>query len=227
MDENDKELLPNLKSTGMIAVGICVVLILLVILQHNLSFQKSGTIILPAGGTYLGPTSAPATEAPVAVIPTSTVPVVPAKRDASWVTMKGNKYPYSFQVPSTVKLVPLSKDQYDIYAISVNNQPPDSNVLIGVDDLRRTDALKRYISISKRTYVEEWWKQFGGLKGVVTITEFTNSQGTKGYRAKYIGSSTDDVFFEVKEPHFVIHLSSGVLDKAVFDAVSDSVAWNK
>lgn len=211
----------------MIALGVSIGLVLLVILQHNLAFQKSGTIILPAGGTYLGPTDSPA-PTPIeiaAVISTTTTPV--AEKKGTWVTVKGNKYPYSFEAPSSLKLVPLSKDQYDIYAISINNQPPDSNVLIGVDDLRRTDALKKYIPISKRTYVEEWWKQYGGLKGIKTIMEFENSKGTKGYRAKYIGSPTDDVFFEVGEPHFVIHMAGGVLDPAVFDAIIDSVSWNK
>jgi hypothetical protein len=102
---------------------------------------------------------------------------------------------------------------------------------IGVDDLRRTEALKKYITTSKRAYVEEWWKQFGGLKGVSSIVEFTNSKGIKGYRAKYINTNNqtpnEDVFFEVAEPHFVIHIASGVLDPAVFEGIIDSVSWVK
>jgi hypothetical protein len=247
MDEQNSESTPNIKNTGMIAAGVSVGLILLIILQHNLAFQKQGTIVLPAGGTYLGPTNTP-TPMPQAVAVTSTptaksTPKAGSEsyttsdgkfavgKDAVWVTVKGNKYPYSFSAPKTLSLVPLSQDQYDIYAIAFNNQPPDNNVLVGVDDLRRTEALKKYITISKRTYVEEWWKQFGGLKGVASIVEFTNSKGTKGYRAKYINSANqtpnEDVFFETPEPHFVIHIASGVLDAAVFDQMIDSIAWNK
>ena len=61
--------------------------------------------------------------------------------------------------------------------------------------------------------------------------EFTNSNGIRGYRAKYLNSANqapnDDVFFEVPEPHFIIHVASGVLDAAVFDKLIDSVAWNR
>lgn len=238
--------LPSIKNTGTIAVAICIGLILLIMLQHNLSFQKKSTIVLPAGGTYLGPTetSSPAAPPPVALAPAAkftppdgsgSVTTPQGKfavgKDAVWITIKGNKYPYSFKAPKALTLVPLSKDVYDIYAIAFNNQSPDSNVLVGVDDLRRSDALKKYIPISKRQYVEEWYKQFG-LKGVQSITEFTNSKGMKGYRAKYLNASNqspnDDVFFEIAgAPHYVIHMASGVLDLSVFDPIIDSVAWTQ
>ncbi len=247
MDEQTPEQPPNIKNTGMIAAGIAGGLLLLIILQHNLAFQKASTIVLPAGGTYLGPTETPApTSPPVVVSTTPTVKSTPKSgkesymtasgkfavgADAPWVPVNGNKYPYSFQSPKSLTLVALSKDQYDIYALSINNQSPDSNVLIGVDDLRKTDALKKYIAISKRTYVEQWWKQFGGLKGVASIVEFTNSKGLKGYRARYLNSANqspnEDVFFEVKEPHFIIHIASGVLDSSVFDPLIDSISWGK
>jgi hypothetical protein len=222
--------LPNIKNTGMIAGGICISLVLLIILQHNLSFKS--TIVLPAGGTYLGPTESPApvsvTSAPLPPTPASSQGKFTVGKDAAWVTIKGNKYPYAFRAPKSLNLVALSKDVYDIYAISWNNMSPDSNVLIGVDDLRRTDALKKYIGISKRQYVEEWWKQFGSLKGVQSITEFTNSKGVKGYRAKYLNAPNDDVFFEIPAaPHFVIHMANGVLDTSVFDEITDSVEWTQ
>ncbi len=260
MEDTEKPIeMPNLKSTGLIASGISIVLVLLVILQHNLTFQKSSQTIIPAGNTYLGPkdteapqptveattTPPPAVNTPAGTpLPTEKTVAVPGKavfmntagkiaagEDTPWATINGRKYPYSFKAPKGLKLSTFPNDQYDIYAIAWENRPPDQNVLIGVDDLSRTDALKQYISVSKRSYVENWWKQFGGLKGVGSILEFTNSNGLKGYRAKYLNSANqspnEDVFFETPDPKYVIHLASGILDNSIFNPLIDSIAWKK
>lgn len=237
--ENETPDLPAFKNTGILAAGISIVIIALIVLQHNLSFK--GTIVLPAGGTYLGPsdTTAPVPTAPPAqptaagnnnqtAAPAAEKFTVP--KNATWVSVSGRIYPYSFQAPKALSLVTLPNDKFDIYAISWNNVPPDQNVLIGVDDLNRSDNLKQYINVSKRGYVENWWKQFG-LTGVSSITEFTNSNNLKGYRAKYTTASglspNDDVFFETPNPAYVIHLASGVLDTSVFNLIIDSVSWKK
>jgi hypothetical protein len=233
MDEQTPDL-PAFKNTGIIAVGFCIIVIALIILQHNLSFKS--TIVLPAGGTYLGP---PSTNTPTpSQQPASSAdqPAVgkagrfTAPSNATWVSVFGRIYPYSFQAPKTLKLVTFPNDQFDIYAIDWNNAPPDQNVLIGVDNLNRNDNLKQYVKVSKRGYVENWWKQFG-LTGVSSITEFTNSNNLKGYRARYTTASglspNEDVFFEAPNPVYVIHLASGVLDPSVFNLIIDSVSWKK
>ncbi len=197
-----------MKQTLLIASGISTILILVVILQHNLSFRNNSTIVLPAGGTYLGPSAAPPTQ------------------NLLTGTINGQKYPYSFTTPESIKLVAMG-GAFDIFALAIDNQPPENNVLIGVDDLNRNDELKKYIKGSKRAYVESWWKQFEGLKGVSTITEFTNGKGLKGYKAKYINGSSEDIFFEVPDNHYVIHLANGPLPKNDFDVIVDSVSWEK
>jgi hypothetical protein len=241
MDDQTPDI-PAFKNTGLIAGGISIVIIALIILQHNLSFK--GTIVLPAGGTYLGP-SETTTQAPTAppALPSvasakegQPLPTTPSPGkftvagNATWINVSGRIYPYSFQSPKSLSLVTFPNDQFDIYAISWNNHPPDQNVLIGVDNLKRTDNLKQYINVSKRGYVENWWKQFG-LTGVSSITEFTNSNNLKGYRAKYKTaaglSPNDDIFFETPDPALVIHLASGVLDSSVFNLIIDTVAWKK
>ncbi len=248
MDEETIEL-PKIKISSNFIVGIVLTALLLLILQHNLSFQQHGTIVIPAGGTYLGPNAGAnggIQPPPVAVIPTDTPVSTPPSstkdgtyitgqgkfavtRDAVWVTVRGRIYPYAFESPKTLKLVTFPNDTYDIYAIAWNNTPPDQNVLIGVDNLESRDSAKQYINVAKRSYVETWYKQFG-LKGVASITEFTNSKGLKGYRAKYIDSAgrtpNDDVFFEVPNPQYVIHLASGILDASAFNHIVDSVSWS-
>lgn len=179
-----------------ISLAVTAILTLLVVAHYMSIKDRKGTIVLPAGGTYLGPSSTPA--------PSSGI-------------IHGRIYPYSFEAPEGVNLVTFPNDPYDIYALSINNQPPEQNVLIGVDKAGG----------NKRTYVENWWKQFGGLKGVESITTFTNSKGLKGYKAKYINGSSIDVFFESPDGRYVIHLANGPLPKDVFDAIVDSVAWEK
>lgn len=214
--ENDKG---QLTKTTYVAVTISAILIIVIVLQHNLAFGKTSTIVLPAGGTYLGPSPTPSPNLQGETLE-------PQFSKSGFATIKGRKYPYSFEIPKSVKLVSLG-GAFDIYALSINDQPPDQNVLIGVDDLNRTADLKKYIKGSKRTYVENWWKQFSVLKGVTSITEFTNSKGLKGYKAKYINGSDVDIFFEVPDNRYVIHLANGPLDKKVFDAIVDSVAWER
>lgn len=248
MEDNENNQLPQIKNTAGVAIGICVVVLALIVLQHNLAFQNKGVIVLPAGGTYLGPTDTPTPTVPALTITpmtsgepagkpaadgsyTTTTGKFGVTKNAPWVTVYGHQYPYSFKAPKALQLVAIPNNAYDIYAIAWNNQSPDQNVLIGVDNMNNSDSLKQYITTSKRGYVENWWKQFGGLKGVASITEFTNSAGLKGYRAKYFNSANqtpnDDVFFETPNPQYVIHLASGVLDASVFDPLIDSVSWKK
>jgi hypothetical protein len=233
MDEELSPQLPSINITKAV-IGIGIVILLFVILQHNLAFQKKSTIVLPAGGTYLGPQNAPneapATPAPaVANKPAAKKDVFTVTSDTPWITVKGNVYPYSFSSPKTLKLVTFpGENKYDIYAISWNNLPPDQNVLIGVDNLNNSETSKQYIATNKRGYVETWYKQFG-LRGVGSIVEFTNSKGLKGYRAKYLNAAgetpNEDIFLEATDPSYVIHLASGILDTSVFDKIIDSISW--
>ncbi len=247
--EDTTEQLESLKKVGILAAIVSLVLVGLIVLQHNLSLQKKGTVVLPAGGTYLGPSKQ---EAAVSTPPPPDEPtptpskggLAPTKADetakdpnkfsvradAPWVEVRGKKYAYSFMSPKSLTLVTFPNDQYDIYAISWKTFTPESNVLIGVDNLNASDDKKKYVSVSKRIYVSEWWKQFGGLKGIASIVEFTNSKGLKGYRAKFINTANqtpnEDIFFEVPgNPEYVIHLANGVLDKSVFDRIVDTVGW--
>jgi hypothetical protein len=219
--ETSKE---QLTKTLIIASIMSAIGVIAIIFFHNMSFQKNSTIVLPAGGTYLGST-------PGTTIPTPLTTIQTSDSKNGMVTIKGRIYPYTFEAPDSLKFVTFPNDPYDIYALVIDNKPADQNVLIGVDDLKKTQELKTYITGDKRVYVENWWKQFGGLTGVSTITPFTNSQGLKGYRAVFINSSgqtpTVDVFFETPNPEHVIHLANGPLPKTTFEAIVDSVAWEK
>ncbi len=198
-------------SSYMKVAGIAIVITLFctgLVLIHYLRISgRRGTIVIPAGNTYLGPTPS---QAPAA--PTTAVTVY-----------RGRIYGYSFSAPQSIRVTTLPDDTYDMYALAAPGTDPGSNVLIGLDP--KADPKQ-----DKLTYVQNWWKQFSGLTGVASIEQLTNSQGLKGYKARFVNTAGAtpnlDVFFEIPgHPAYVIHLASGPLDEAVFAAIVDSVSW--
>lgn len=196
------------KNVIAIAIGITLLLTALVLLHFRAISGRTGSLVIPAGNTYLGPNT-PAPQQP----------------EGAWREVHGRIYPYIFSVPTSLKLTTFPDDTYDIYAIDCCGIAPGSNVLVGVD-------YKADPKTSKLAYVQNWWKQFSGLKSVSSIDQFTSSKGLKGYKAKYVNSAGDtpniDVFFEVPgNPEYVIHLASGTVDSSVFAKIVDSVGWQK
>lgn len=231
--QDEKEQLHTLIKVAAVAGIGGLILIVFIVIQYMFMKRSPGTIVLPNGTTYLGP-SGEQTQTPPPPTQESTAPEpqITEKEGEEWQDVKGKTYPYTFSAPESMKLVTFPNDAYDIYAIDCCNILPQSNVLIGVDNLEKNAEKKQYISSPKKVYVQEWWKQFAGLKGVGSLVEFTNSKGLKGYRAKYVNaqnqSPNEDVFFEVSgSPQYVIHLARGVMDQALFDKIIDSVGWRK
>jgi hypothetical protein len=207
--END---MSSYKKAVAVAVAITGIGIILVVINYHQISGRQGTIVIPAGNTYLGPSpsQAPST--------------------AKWYTVKGHIYPYTMSVPSTLALTTFPNDPYDMYALMGND--PSSNVLIGVDDLSKNTARSQFTNQPKTAYINQWWKQFSVLTGVKSIDPFTNSKGLKGYKVKFLTASGEssnlDIFFEVPEkPQYIIHLSDATLDLAVFANIVDSVGWEK
>jgi len=228
----EQENISSYRKTIVVAAGITVILTIFVIVHYIRIAGRPGTILLPNGSTYLGP-NAPRPEADQPLAETGTTNVFTAAADTPWHEVKGNIYPYVMSIPTTLTLVaPEGSNSYDIYAISWGGYDTNSTVLIGVDDLTNNPNTSKYINQPKPRYVNAWWRQFGGLTGVASINQFTNSKGLKGYKAKYVNASGQspnmDIFFEVpNHPEYMIHLANGILDPAVFDKIVDSVNWGK
>ena len=182
--------------------------------QHSL--KSEGRISFPAGDTYLGPT------------PTQTnqKQAFTASKDTPWVSYSGNLYPYTFSYPETLSLVSFTNDSVGIDWTGV---PPEQNVLVNIELIETQDP---NLVGKPLEYVQDWWQYFSGLKGVRSVTEFTNSQGLKGYKAIYINQAGEspnvDVFFETpNEPSILIHLANGILDPEIFERIIDSVKFGQ
>jgi hypothetical protein len=212
----------NLIRVGIIAIVIVVFLMVTVFTWNSWTQKRKGEVVMHSGVSYLGPTQAAAAS--------TNSGKFTAPADTPTKIIKGQEYQYTITIPETLELVRLGENPYDIWAVKYANINPSSAVLIGVDNLQTNEKLKTYVNQPKIAYVENWWRQFGGLTGVSSITPFTNSKGLKGYKAKYTTGSgpspNEDIFFEVPgKKNLVIHLSNGVLDQAVFDKIVDSVSW--
>jgi hypothetical protein len=220
----------NIVKLGVLAIAAIALVTVGTLVAVQYSKKRSGTIVLPGGVTYLGPS-------PTAV-PAQTDTVAPAAlftadANTEWTTFKGHKYPYSFSYPKTLTIVVFPNDVLDAAAIAFSNIPAQQNILANVDDISKNDKMKQYAGTqSKDKYVENWWKQFGGLKGVSSIKAFVNTKGLHGYRTKFINTAgqtpNEDVFFEVPaHPELVIRLANGILDKPIFDRIIDTVGWTE
>lgn len=228
MDEIEEQEKVFLK-VGVIVVVIVVFLLVFIFTWHNWTQKRQSETVLHSGVTYTGPTPTAGT---AQTAPPTAGNKFTAPDSSPTKIIRGQQYPYSFSIPESLELVRLDENPYDIWAVKFESINPSSAVLIGVDNLQNNEKLKEYINQPKIAYVENWWKQFGGLTGVSSITPFTNSRGLKGYKVKYQTSNgpsaNDDIFFEIaSNKNLVIHLSNGVLDSKVFENIIDSVGWEE
>ena len=182
------------------AIILSLVLFAGVFFAFSSAKNRTGRIILPGGVTYLGPT------------PTS----------ITWATYTGKVFPYSFSHPSSLSLGFFPNDPTDGVTLFLDNTDPGANLFFRVEVCKGSPC-------EAKTYANDWWKEYN-WKSVKQITEFTNSNGLKGFRATYIAQDNttpyDHVFFEVPDsPDKIIWISGKLFTKEIFDKLVDSVEW--
>lgn len=185
------------------------------------SQKQGGKVSLPAG-TYLGKPG----------VQQDTPPTAPLRftsaSDTPWVLYQGKIYPYSFSYPKTLNLAVFPNDPSESVAINWGNIPAPNNLLLNIEFVN--DRNPEYVG-KPEEFVRNWWKAFSGLKGVLSIDKFTNSNGLIGYKAIYVNNADQtpnvDVFFETpQDPNLMIRLANGVLDPTIFDRIVDSLNYS-
>jgi hypothetical protein len=202
------------------AVIVSIVLLILVFGAFQSAKSRTGDIVLPGGITYVGPTPSP-TEA---LTKGGTLPI-PA--DVKWTEYQGKTHPYSFMYPQTLSLGVFPNDPYDSVTIFYENTDANANIFFRVEDLNKLN--KSQFVGKLQEYVRNWWKDYN-WKGVASVTDVTNSNGLKGYRATYTNEKGEapyeHVFFEVPgKPNLVIWISGRLFAQEVFNTLVESVAW--
>ena len=222
----EEKTLPEKPDLKKIALGLVLGtgLIAVIIWAGWTYSQKQGLkITLPGGTTYTGQQSGFTTDNPPTAPQRFTAPA-----DVKWVTYQGKTHPYSFSYPETLSLASFPNDPLDAVGIAWGNLNPQFNILLDIENIQEIDP--QYVG-NTEAFVRNWWRRFSGLKDVLSVDKFTNTQGLKGYKAVYVNLAGQtpnlDVFFEVPgNPKLVIHLANGILDPLIFNRIVDSVRWN-
>lgn len=211
--------------------AVFVSLFLIIIIGVAVTHAKStkGTIVLPGGITYLGPTPTP-TPSNTAKFSTILDGQIPIADTAEWTEYTGKTLPYVFMYPNTISLGVFPNDPYDSVTVFYNGTEAQGNLFFRVEDLNLLQK-SAFITKPKVEYVKQWWKDYSWT-GVSSVTPFTNAHGLVGYRAKYIDSNGqtpyDHVFFEIADrKHLMIWISGKLFPQKIFDRIVDSVNWKK
>jgi hypothetical protein len=207
------------------AIIISSVLFVGVFFSYVTARQKTGTVVLPGGVTYLGPT--PTSTQKAEKTPQADGKIyIPA--DATWKSRTGAIFPYSFMYPETLSLGVFPNDPYDAVTVFYNNTDANANIFFRVENLT---TLKKQQYIGKpMEYASTWWQDYS-WEGVEKVSAFTNSSGLKGYRATYRDSQGntpyDHIFLEVPgKNHLIIWMSGRLFAPDVFDRMANSVSWS-
>ena len=219
---------PNTKIIG-IAIGISLILIIGVYMAFSRAKKQQGHVVLPGGVTYLGPSPTTTPKQPDIHFSLLEASIIPVPNDATWTTHEGKLFPYTFSYPSPLSLGVFMNDPYDGVTIFYGNTSAQENLFFRVDNLT---TLKKTEYIGKpMEYAEHWYKDYT-WSSVASVTAFTNTQGLKGYRAKYLDSTGktpyDHVFFAVPgDTNLIIWISGKLFDQPTFEKLVDSVSWKR
>lgn len=186
---------------------VSIVLFLGVFWAFESAKSRPSTIILPGGITYLGPSSTP-------------IPLI-SPITLKWISRTGTIYPYSFDYPSSLNLGVFPNDPTDSVTAFIDDTDANTNIFFRVESCKGGPC--------GIEYARSWWKQYA-WKGVASVSEFTNSHGLTGYRAKYLNEKNqtpyDHVFFSLPDKaDRMIWLSGKLFSKEDFEKLIDSVNW--
>jgi len=208
------------------AIIVSLVLFTGVFVAFRSAQNRPGTIVLPGGITYLGPTPTTTQQKNITKQLTTEIKI-PVPKDAKWVKWKGQALPYAFLYPDSLSLGFFPEDPYDSVTIFYADTDPNTNIFFRVEDLVLLH--KSEYKGKTKDYANNWWKDYL-WNGASSIVSFTNSNGLQGYRAKYIDQSGntpyDHVFFSIPENNTqIIWISGRLFPQEVFDKIIDSVTW--
>ncbi len=209
----------------VVSVLMSVLLLFLVVGAFVSAKKRTGTIVLPGGRTYLGPTPSPDQKNITEPVPEKIA--IPAS--TPWVEKTGTVFPYTFSYPESLSLGVFPNDPFDAITIFYPGTDANANIFFRVENL--TSLNKKDFIGKIQQYANTWWKDYA-WKSVSSVTPFTNKHGLKGYRALYVNNigktPYEHVFFEVPDDNnLVIWMSGKLFDESVFNTIVDSVSWQE
>lgn len=213
------------KTLLTLSVGALVVFLLLVGgIYYWVSKKNGGQVVFPAGINYLAPqTSNPSAQNAPAY------DYAKMAASADWLTFKGKTYNFSFQYPKGLNPLTFPNDSADTVTFKTSNAPPELNLMFLVETISSRD--KTLIG-KQEEFVRNYWKFFSGLKGLNSITAFTNEKGLSGFKVNYVSKSgaltSDNYFFIIPgDADHMFHAADifPAEGKTIFDRIINSLAY--
>lgn len=232
MDEEkkSKEKNDDQPEFGKIAIGFVVAVLVLggIVYAGYLYSQKKGKEkVLPAGypgGGQPGVVDCSKPRDPAANIWEYYLKCdrIKVAEDAKWVKHIHPELGFSVALPEG-----LNTELYtNGLGVPYKEIPGTSHLLYSID--LASSRSGEFKEMTGKKYVENYWRQFGGIAGINYVEDIVNEQGVKGWRANYkfasgADSPNTDIFFELeKDSGDFVHFSSGVFDPAVFSKIVGS-----
>lgn len=139
------------------------------------------------------------------------------KPDAKWVIYKDPAYQFEFNIPEGA---PVQKFTNGL-GLAYKEFDPTINLIYSYDFAANRGGI--FKTMTGKTYVENYWKQYPGLTGIKTLEPIVNGKGIKGWKAVYLIGNKEgntEIFFELGESTGnYVHFTKGILSQPVFDNI--------
>jgi hypothetical protein len=223
MTDDEEIVLPKNIILAVVISGIAaIVLFGLVFMAYKYANRVPGSILLPGGTTYLGPTETPKPRNPNLFYAEESTPL------KEW---KGTIYPYTIQYPETMSPGLFPNDPYDSVTIFWKDSDPNQNIFLRVENLEKDKNAKQFIGKPLRDYAEYWGKQYVWT----TIKNYSEFTTDKGFKSNWVlfsdanGNESGDNYFMMvpNHPEIIIWMSSKIIEQKTFDRLVDTLEWKE
>ncbi len=217
----------NKYALTLLSIGILVVFLLLVGGVYWFVSKKSkGQVVFPAGINYTGNETTPP---PQPQRPQYDYAQLVSAAD--WIDFASPRGQYTFKYPPGMIPLIFPGDANDTVTFDVSDVPAQFNLMVLVETISNYDSK---LKGKQEDFVKNYWKFFGGLKGLNKVEVFETEKGLKGWKVSYINQSdivgSDNYFFTIPNQNDkVIHVNN-IFPKegdTVFNRLLNSLEYKK
>ena len=218
------------KETNLSVLSITILVVFLFILGGLywwVSKKGKGQVVFPAGINYTGNETTP----PPAQPQRPTYDYEKMADAPNWVDFTSPRGQYTFKYPSEMIPLIFPGDANDTVTFDVSDIPAQFNLMVLVETISNYDSK---LTGKQEDFVKNYWKFFGGLKGVQNVESYTSEKGLNGWKVNYLTQNdvvgSDNYFFIIpNQPDKVLHVNNifPAEGQAVFTRLLNSLEYKK
>ena len=227
VDQNSDE--ETITKSNLVSANLVIIVVFLLVVggvYYNVSKKSKGALTMPAGINYLSPSGTANTKT------VSLYDYAQLTQSTDLITFKGKKFAFSFQYPKGLTPLTFIDDPSDAVTFKVNDMPAQSSLMMLVETISQRD---KTLVGKQEEFVNGYWKYFSGLKGLVSITPVSNSNGLKGFKAVYATkngavATNEKYFFTLEgDDDHMLYVANifPVEGQALFEKMLNSINYSK